>query len=178
MSNYRRYFIKNRPIFLTVVTYKRRNILIKNIELLHKSFEITKKYYDYQIIAICVMQNHIHMLLSMQKSEELPQIIRTIKQNFTKLVPLEYYPSEISESLKKRNEKGIWQRRYYDHVIRDEKDLFKHIDYIHYNSMKHYNIAPKDWMFSTFNKFVKNNFYNENWCNYEDKNNISKMELE
>ena len=74
------------------------------------------------------------MLLSLQKSEELPQIIRTIKQNFTKLVPLEYYPSEISESLKKRNEKGIWQRRYYDHVIRDEKDLFKHIDYIHYNS--------------------------------------------
>ena len=61
-------------------------------------------------------------------------------------------------------------------VTYNRKDFL--LDYIDFNPMKHYNIAPKDWMFSTFNKFVKNNFYTENWCNYEDKNSISKMELE
>ena len=178
MSNYLRYFINNNPIFITMVTYKRMNILINNIELLRKSFEITKKYYSFDIIAICVMQNHIHMIISLDITKELPQIIRTIKQNFTKLIPAEYYPIDISESMKKRNEKGIWQRRYYDHVIRNENDLCKHIDYIHFNSIRHYNIAPKDWQFSSFRKFVKNKFYENNWCNYGDKNNILEMDLE
>ena len=161
-----------------MVTYNRSDILIDNIELLRKSFEITKKYYNFEIIAICVMQNHIHMILSLDIAKEIPQIIRTLKQNFTKLIPSKYYPTNITESMQKRNEKGIWQRRYYDHVIRDEKDLNKHIDYIHYNSKKHYNIAPKDWKYSSFNKFVKNNFYDIDWCNIDDKNNISDMELE
>ena len=178
MSNYRRYFINKNPVFLTVVTYNRKNILTDNIELLRKAFEITKKYYDFDIVAICIMNNHIHMILSLNIQHELPQIIRTLKQNFTKLLHERYYSTDISESMKKRKEKGIWQRRYYDHIIRDENDLLKHIDYIHFNSVKHYNIIPKDWAYSSFRKFVKNNFYNIDWCNFEDKNNITSMNLE
>lgn len=178
MSSYRRYFINKNPIFITMVTYNRKNILIENIEILRKSFEITKKYYDFEIIAICIMNNHIHMLISLDIQNELPQIIRTIKQNFTKLIPEKYYSTDITESMKKRNEKGIWQRRYYEHIIRNENDLWKHIDYIHFNSIKHYNIAPKDWENSSFKKFVKNNFYDENWCNYNDRNKILEMNLE
>ena len=178
MSNYRRYFINRNPIFITLVTYNRKEMLIDNIKLLREAFEITKKYYNFEIIAICIMQNHIHMIVSLNTQNELPQIIRTIKQNFTKLMPEKYYPKEITESMKKRNEKGIWQRRYYDHIIRNENDLWKHIDYIHFNSIKHYNITPKNWEFSSFNKFVKNNYYEINWCNYGDKNNISEMNLE
>jgi len=64
-----------------MVTYKRIDILVNNIELLRKSFEITKKYYNFAIVAICVMQNHIHMILSLDIAKELPQIIRTLKQN-------------------------------------------------------------------------------------------------
>lgn len=161
-----------------MVTYNRMNILVDNIKLLRNAFEITKEYYDFEIIAICVMQNHIHMIVSLNTQNELPQIIRTIKQNFTKLIPEKYYHNKITESMKKRNEKGIWQRRYYDHIIRNENDLWKHIDYIHFNSVKHYNIAPKDWKFSSFNKFVKNDYYEMNWCNYDDKNNITVMDLE
>ncbi len=178
MSNYRRYFTNNNPIFLTVVTYNRINILVDNIKMLRKAFEITKEYYDFEIIAICIMQNHFHMIISLSVQNELPQIVRTIKQNFTKLIPERYYPNKLTESMKKRNEKGIWQRRYYDHIIRNENDLWKHIDYIHFNSVKHYNIAPKDWAFSSFNKFVKNDYYEMSWCNYDDKNNISDMDLE
>ena len=152
--------------------------MVENIKLLRNAFKITKNYYNFEIIAICVMQDHIHMILSTPIPQKLPQIIRTLKQNFTKLIPDKYYPAIIPESMKKRNEKGIWQRRYYDHIIRDEKDLLKHIDYIHYNSMKHYNIPPKEWKFSSFEKYVNNKLYDIDWCNLGDKNHISELELE
>ena len=77
-----------------------------------------------------------------------------------------------------RREKGIWQRKYYDHIIRDENDFNKHLDYIHYNSMKHLNIAPIVWEFSSFKKFVKQGFYQEDWCNFDNKNDILNMDLE
>ena len=115
-----------------MVTYKRRQILIDNISLLRKSFEITKQY----------------------------------------------YPQNITLSMQKRSEKGIWQRRYYDHIIRNENDLYKHIDYIHYNSMKHYQIASKDWKYSSFRKFVKLGYYDADWCNFEDKHCINSMNCE
>ena len=59
-----------------------------------------------------------------------------------------------------------------------QNDLYKHIDYIHYNSMKHYQIAPKDWEYSSFRKFVKLGYYDANWCNFEDKHCINSMNCE
>ena len=93
------------------------------------------------------------------------------------LKPLPFNTSQTTEQIKRR-EKGIWQRKYYDHIIRNEEDLHKHLDYIHFNSMKHYKIAPKDWKYSSFYKFCKLGFYNENWCNFEDKYSINSMNLE
>ena len=84
----------------------------------------------------------------------------------------------ITTSKLKKREKGIWQRRFWEHTIRDENDLNKHLDYIHYNSYKHYQIAPKEWEYSSFKKFVNNGFYEINWCNLEDKNNILELNFE
>ena len=63
-------------------------------------------------------------------------------------------------------------------TILSEDDLYKHLDYIHYNSMKHYNIAPKDWEYSSFQKFVQLKYYDENWCNSQDKYDINSMNFE
>lgn len=63
-------------------------------------------------------------------------------------------------------------------IIITEEDLNKHIDYIHYNPMKHYNVAPKDWKYSSFNKFVQNGYYEQHWCNFEDKYNINELDYE
>ena len=72
-----------------------------------------------------------------------------------------------------RRESTIWQRRYWEHTIRDKNDLYKHLDYIHYNPIKHgYVKSAKDWKYSSFNKFVKMNYYEPNWCNFEDKYDI------
>ena len=102
-------------------------------------------------------------------------IFRTL---FFSSVGLDPRINRITESRKNKKEKGIWQRRYYDHIIRDEKDFSRHIDYIHYNPMKHYQIKPKDWKYSSFNKFVREGIYEESWCNFGDRNDIENLDLE
>ena len=84
----------------------------------------------------------------------------------------------MTEGKKHKKEKGVWQSRYWAHIILDENDLNKHIDYIHFNPMKHYNVAPKDWEYSSFKKYVNNKFYDINWCNFDDKYKISELDLE
>lgn len=169
--NYKRLFILDTLLFITVVTKGRKNILISNIQFLKEAFSKTKQKYSFEIIAIVVNQDHFHMIIKPENINEYPKIIGTIKRTFTKI-------SNIQYSLNKNGESDIWQRRYWEHTIMSEEDLYRHIDYIHYNSMKHYNIAPKDWTYSSFNKFVKNGYYDINWCNFGDKYRINDMYLE
>lgn len=169
--NYKRLFIPDTLLFITVVTKGRKNILISNIQFLKEAFSKTKQKYSFEIIAIVVNQDHFHMIIKPENINEYPKIIGTIKRTFTKI-------SNIQYSLNKNGESDIWQRRYWEHTIMSEEDLYRHIDYIHYNSMKHYNIAPKDWTYSSFNKFVKNGYYDINWCNFGDKYRINDMYLE
>lgn len=85
----------------------------------------------------------------------------------------------ICKSRKNRQEKGIWQRRFYEHLIRDENDLSKHLDYIHFNPVKHqYTKSVKDWSFSSFNKFVKLKNYDINWGSDFDIEEIKELEYE
>lgn len=179
MSNYRRYYNDSTTtIFLTFVTYKRRNILLENINILRHSLIFAKQKFAFELLAICVLKNHCHMLISTNNPIEIPKIVRTIKYYFSTNISEFYYCSDLSESAIKRGEKGVWQRRYYDHIIRDENDLNRHMDYIHYNSMKHYQISPKDWKYSSFKKFVNLGLYDNDWCNFGDRNLISEMDLE
>ena len=180
MSNYKRYYLDNHYVFITVVTYQRNPHLIKNINLLKTAFQKSKEKYQYEIYAICVLPEHIHMIIKPQKNCEFSKIIGTIKKHYTYNFNGASKDSTLplSESRLKRKEAGIWQRRFYEHIIRNEDDLYKHLDYIHYNPMKHYNIAPKDWRYSSFKKFVKLKYYEENWCNLQNKYDINSMNLE
>lgn len=169
--NYKRLYIPNSLVFITVVTKDRKNILINNINYLRKAFELTNAKFPFEIIAIIVNDNHFHMIIKPNDIKTYPKIIGSIKSNFTKMSGLNY-------SLNKSGESDIWQRRYWEHTIINEEDLYKHIDYIHFNSMKHYNITPKDWEYSSFKKFVNNGYYDIDWCNFDDKFNICEMNLE
>lgn len=170
--NYKRTFIQNSAVFITIVTYKRKNILIDNISILRKSFQYAKTKYKFEIAAIVVLPNHIHMIIKPKTITDYPKITGQIKIYFTKT-------SELNYTSNKKRESNIWQRRYWEHTIIDEKDLNRHIDYIHYNPVKHKLVkAPKDWRSSSFRKFVKEGYYDENWYNAGDKNDIINMELE
>ena len=173
MSNFKRYYQDNNIVFITVVTYNRQPILIDNIELLRNSLRLIK--YNYKIIAGVVMPDHIHLLIQTDNSNTYSKIIASFKSNFSKNLPQNLNQTETQL---KRREKGIWQRKYYDHIIRDENDFNKHLDYIHFNPMKHLNITPNNWNFSSFKKFVNSGYYENDWCNFGDKNKISDMNLE
>ena len=127
-------------------------------------------------MAIVILKNHIHLILQPENINDYPNIIKYFKTYFSRNINIDN--SDLTEGKKHKKEKGIWQSRYWAHIILDENDLNKHIDYIHFNPMKHYNIAPKDWEYSSFKKYVNNKFYNINWCNFNDKYKIAELDLE
>ena len=176
MSNYKRFYNNSyKYIFVTIVTYNRKKILLQNIEILRKSFIYAKTKYSFDIFSCAILKDHFHMIIKLEKNKDYSEIIRLIKYYFSLHININTQPS--NSKIRKR-EKGIWQRRFWEHTIRDEKDLYKHIDYIHYNSYKHYKIAPKDWEYSTFSKFVKNDFYDIDWCNFNDIHQINNLDFE
>ena len=166
--NYRRAYIENSKIFITIVTSKRRPILIDNIDLLRDSFRRTKEKIKFEINAIVILPDHLHMIIQPEDNKIYPEIIKRVKVNFSRNIDttkIEDY--EESESRKTKKEKDIWQRRYWEHTITDERDLCSCIDYIHYNPVKHGLVKQaKEWKYSTFEKYVKQGLYDEYWCDF------------
>ena len=69
-----------------------------------------------------------------------------------------------NNSREKRGEAAIWQRRFWEHSIRDDSDYARHFDYIHYNPVKHgYVNRPHDWQWSSFHRYLKLEYYDEEW---------------
>lgn len=152
MSNYKRLFLEGHSYYLTVVTHGRNPILVENIELLRKSFCVSKQKYDYSIEAIVVMPDHFHLILTPKNTTDYPHIVRTIKQYFSKHCERKYYAHvKQSRSREKEGYKPIWQKKYYEHTIRDEKDFDEKLNYIYSNPVKHgYVDNIEDWEYSSY----------------------------
>ena len=178
MSNYTRLFLNGfNFIFVTIVTNERQKILIENIDILRKSFKSALEKFPFEIYAAVVLPDHMHLILKLQNVEDYPKIIYSIKYNFSFKMPKN--AAFLSQSKIKKGEKGIWQRRYWEHTIRDEEDLAKHLDYVHFNPIKHgYVKVAGKYEYSSFKKFVKMGFYDSSWCNFEDKNKIVGLDFE
>lgn len=151
---YRRIRIPGATYFFTVVTHNRKKIFndSKNIDLLKKAISYTKAKHPFDIDALVVMPDHLHCLWTMPPDDDnYPTRWRLIKSYFSKNCGLE---------------KPIWQNRYWEHTIRDEKDMNLHMDYIHFNPVKHKLVNHvKNWKYSTFHYCVALGFYPENWGN-------------
>ena len=152
MANYKRIFMDGHSYYITVVTHQRNPILLNNINLLRESFQVSKEIYKYTIDAIVILPDHFHMIISPKNVEEYPHIVRTIKQHFSKHCPSKYY-NHLYQSWS-RNKKGylpVWQKRYYEHTIRNEKDMFEKMQYMYHNPVKHeYVDDPNKWKHSSF----------------------------
>jgi len=177
---YRRAFIENSYVFITVVTSKRRHILVKNINLLRKSIKNAKRFHLFEIYSAVILPDHFHIIIKPENIYEYPQIIKLIKSYFSKNIDiLSINNYELSKSQQNKKEKDIWQRRYWEHTIKDEQDLYRHFDYIHYNPVKHgYVKNVKDWKYSSFHKFVKKEFYTEHWGCGEEVKSIENLFIE
>ncbi|MDD5412807.1 MAG: transposase, partial [Methylobacter sp.] len=81
----------------------------------------------------------------------------------------------VGDSKTKKREKGVWQRRFWEHCIRDENDWRQHVDYIHFNPVKHgYVSAPQDWLYSSFNQAVSKGWYEPGVLLEDDFKDIDK----
>ena len=168
MPNYRRIRIKGGTYFFTLVTYNREKIFrsIESRALLLEAIEHVNLLHPYTTEAFCVLPDHIHLLWRLPEDDDNYSMrIAEIKKHFSKI-----YLDNFSLSAKanpvsiKRGETGIWQRRFWEHYIRDDVDLGNHIDYIHYNPVKHGLVTQvKDWPCSSFFDFVKAEQYPIDW---------------
>ena len=181
--NYRRAYIQNSYVHLVITSYNRKPIFIKYIDILRSAFKNTLKNYKFEIIAICVLPDHIHLILNPENINEYSKIISSIKHYFSRNVgqvcPTDNSDNSLLTGYKNKREKGFFQRRFYEHTILNEEELNRNIDYIHYNPVKHgYVNSVKDWEYSSFHKFVKNNLYGINWGSIDNISNIKDLNIE
>ena len=175
--NYRRAFIQNSYLHLIVVSYKRKSIFADNIELLRHAFKNAKQFFDFEIIAICVLPDHIHVILNPKNIEEYPKIITSIKYYFSKNYNVGV--ETPTYGYVNKGEKGIFQRRFFEHTIASEEELNNQINYIHYNPVKHGQVNKvKDCQYSSFHKFVKLGLYDNDWGSEKDIENIRDLDFE
>ena len=154
MSNYTRIFQDGYSYFITMVTQRREPILIEHIELLRKSFSLSKRRYAYTIDAIIVLPDHLHMIITPENAREYSKIISHIKRSFVYGLNTELKEDAkmmLSRSSYSRKLSGIWQKRFYEHTIRNEKDWLEKIHYIKHNAVKHHLTDDwSDWKYSSF----------------------------
>jgi len=172
LPNYKRVFVEGHTYFITMVTHLRKPILIDYIDILREVFVESKKIYTYEISAISILPDHLHMMIAPENAEEYPKIISYVKRKFTYLLHQKGYETDdtgISSSKRKKGESNIWQRRYYEHTIRGQKDFLLHCNYIHYNPVKHGHVeAAIQWEYGSFAKYVKLGWYDAKWGDFSN----------
>jgi len=166
IMQYRHVKINGGTYFFTVITHQRRRILceLDNIALLRETFRHVMANHPFTIDAIVILPDHLHCIWTLPENEhDFSKRWRLIKSEFSRRCHAKYKQIP-SLSRKRKNEQTIWQRRFWEHYIRDEKDFIQHINYIHYNPIKHGFVkSPKDWEYSSFYRYVKNGLLTPNW---------------
>lgn len=173
MPDYRRYYLSGSPVFITSVTHERRNIFTsrENIQLLWDTIHYVKRLVTFDLLAHVILPDHVHLLLLMPNERpDFSIVLQKIKWNFT----WEYKKANhISTPVQ------IWQRGFWDHVIRDEDDLAIHLDYIHWNPVKHQLVSrPEEWRDSSFFDWVERGFYTPLWGDEKEIERIRKLNFE
>jgi putative transposase len=116
----------------------------------------------FETVAICILPNHLHALWHLPQGDaDFASRWSLFKSDFSRGIPA---AGARSASKLKKREKGIWQRRYWEHAIRDDRDLERHVDYIHYNPVKHGLVSRVvDWPHSSFHRYVEKSLLPVDW---------------
>ncbi len=172
MSNYRRATAPGGCFFFTVVTHNRRPLFADTaaVDRLRNAFRRVMSKRPFTIDAVVVLPDHLHCIWQLpQNDTNYSTRWRLIKS---------FVSSGMDTPVNTRGEAPVWQRRFWEHLIRNESDWRRHMDYIHYNPVKHgYARQPKDWPHSSFKQAVGKGWYEENWGTI-DPSNIKEMNVE
>jgi putative transposase len=172
MPNYHRFRVEGGTYFFTVVTYHRRPILVTPSArtILHDAWETTRQRYPFETLAVCLLPDHLHCILKLPPGDDnYSKRWKVIKNLFTVRYLKEIGTEEERNlSRQKRHEVAIWQRRFWEHTILDEDDFEAHMDYIHYNPIKHGLVdRAADWQWSSFHRYLLEGYYDKEWAGGE-----------
>ena len=165
MPNYRRMRTPGATWFFTVNLLDRRgnDLLVRHIDVLRECVAAERKRRPLQINAWVVLPEHSHWLWTLPEGDaDYSTRWRRIKTDFSRALPRVEHRSAIREG---RNERAIWQRRFWEHQIRDDDDYARHVDYIHINPVKHGHVSRSaDWRHSSFMSYVERGVYAVDWA--------------
>ena len=167
MSDYRRVYLKGGTLFFTVVTYARRPIFKDAMaaSILKKSLRYVMAKRPFVVEANVVLPDHMHCIWRLPPGDcDYSVRWRLLKTYFSRHYSSYISVANPSKSMMVKQESGVWQRRFWEHTIRDEEDFERHCDYIHYNPVKHGLVrSPAEWKESSFEKFVAKGMYSPDW---------------
>jgi len=160
---YRRVLFKGATYFFTVnLADRRSDLLVEKVGDLREVVRNVHKVHPFEIIAWVVMPDHLHAVWRLPEGDSDYAMRWTlIKANFSRRLPKF---EQISDSRRKKGERGIWQKRFWEHTIRDDNDLQRHVDYTHYNPVKHGLVGKaSDWQFSSIHRSIRMGWITEDW---------------
>jgi putative transposase len=154
MSRYIRNWIPGGTYFFTVNLRDRRSsLLIDHVDELREAVRATRERYPFEIVAWVVLPDHMHAIWSLPENDcDYATRWKSIKTRFGRAIPKNAFtrPDSLRDG-----ERGIWQRRFWEHTIRDDRDLSNHIDYVHFNPVKHGYVNDMiDWPHSSVHRFL------------------------
>ncbi len=153
----RRWYIPNAIYFITAVTWQRDPLFADStaIAILRSTLHRVQEKHPFRMIAYAFMPDHMHLLIHVPESSDITAIMHSAQRNFTWNYK---HANGIEESL------HLWQRGFWDHVIRDERDLEMHMNDVHYNPVKHgLAAAPGDYAHTSFAEYVRRGWYDASW---------------
>jgi putative transposase len=170
MTNYRRSDIAGATYFFTVnLADRSQSLLTDHIAALRGAFAYTRERHPFVVDAIVILPEHLHTIWTLPDGDgDFALRWRLIKTVFSRGLPQGEHRSPSRTS---KGERGIWQRRYWEHLIRDEADFSRHVDYIHINPVKHGWVSHvEDWPHSSFHRFVRAGILPVQWAGDEGVN--------
>lgn len=165
MTEYRRAHIPGASWFFTVNLAQRKgnNLLVDRIDLLRAAVESVRLRHPFRLDAVVILPDHLHCIMTLPEGDaDFSSRWNLIRGNFSRAIEK---GEHISSSRRKRGERGLWQRRFWEHLIRDQEDFNRHADYIHWNPVKHGWVQRvADWPHSSFHEYVRRGIYPVDWC--------------
>jgi putative transposase len=161
--NYRRNFIPGGTYFFTITLQDRKSrLLVDRVHLLKEAVQRVKDQHPFQIKAYVILPEHLHIIWELPMGDSnYSQRWKKIKALFSKSI----HKSGLELPKTKHNEYCLWQRRFWEHTIKDMLDFENHVNYIHYNPIKHGLVDDvHDWPHSSFHHFVQRGLICENWA--------------
>jgi putative transposase len=163
MVRYRRNFVAGGTYFFTATLVDRTShALVRHVDALRASFRATRRAHPFAIDAIVVLPDHLHIVMTLPEGDaDYPTRWQLIKRRFTDAVA----KAGATIPLHSNGEYALWQRRFWEHTIRDDRNFERHVDYIHINPVKHGLVARvRDWPHSSFHRYVRNGLLPEDWA--------------